>query len=92
MQLDADVRLAAAVGGVARYFADAAGLDHEVVSELQSATIAACHREFERLNELNQRLEVTLTRSPDRIEVVVSRPGAEASRLTKYVGKSASEK
>ena len=119
MRFDADSRLAAAAGGVARYFADAAGLENGVVSELQSATIAVCNREFERLHQSSQRLEVTVTRSPDRIEVVVSRQGAEASpgteqrqasiagvdrvqhetqldlaitRLTKYVGESASRK
>ena len=82
MQFDADKRLAAAAGGVVRYFADAAGLGNGVVSELQSATIAVCNQEFEQLNEPSQRLEVTLTRSPDRIEVVVRRHGVEASRDT----------
>jgi hypothetical protein len=92
MQLDADGRLAAAAGGVARYFADAAGLDHEIVTEWQSEAIAACNRAFEHMNEPNQRLEVKIIRTPDRLEVVVNRAGAEAAHLTKYVGESASRK
>jgi hypothetical protein len=90
MQLDPDVRLAAAAGGAARYLADAAGLDNGTVSALQTETVAACSKGLQQLAETNQRVAVTLTRSPDRIEVVVSRPGAEASRLTKYLGASAS--
>ena len=41
---DPDVRLVAAAGGVARYFADAAGLDSAAVTDLQSATITVCSR------------------------------------------------
>jgi hypothetical protein len=119
MQFDADTRLAAAAGGVARYFADAAGLDNGVVSELQSTTIAICKQELQQLKEPTHKVEVTLTRSPDRIEVVVRHPGvgvsgdlekntgtlpgvdsvqheiqshAAITRLTKYVGESASGK
>jgi hypothetical protein len=73
MQLDADIRLAAAAGGVGRYFADAAGLANGVVSGVQSAIIGVCQREIEQLKDAGQRLDVTVTRSPDRIEVVVSR-------------------
>jgi hypothetical protein len=90
MLIDPDVRLAAAAGGAARYLADAAGLDNGAVSALQSETVAACSKGLQRLEETHQRVEVTVTRSPDRIEVVVSRPGAEASRLTKYLGASGS--
>ncbi len=90
MQLDPDARLAAAAGGVARYLADAAGLDNGAVTALQTETIAACGKELQQLKEKNQRMEVTVTRSPDRIEVVVSRPGVEAARLTKYLSESAS--
>jgi hypothetical protein len=89
MLIDPDVRLAAAAGGVARYLADAAGLDNGAVSALQTETVAACSKGLQQLME-NQRVAVTVTRSADRIEVVVSRPGAEASRLTKYLGASAS--
>ncbi len=72
IRLDADARLVAAAGGVARYFADAAGLAGEAVSDLQTATIRVCNWEIEQLKS-ESALEVTLTRSPDRIEVAVSR-------------------
>ena len=60
---DADVRFAAAAGGVARYLADAAGLEGEVVSQLQSAAVAACQDSFEHLTEQFPKLAVTLTHS-----------------------------
>ena len=74
MQLDADTRLCAAVGGAGRYFADAAGLANNAVSGLQSAIIAVCNRELERIGDSRQRLDVMLIRTPDRIEVVITRP------------------
>ena len=74
MQLDADTRLCAAVGGAVRYFADAAGLANSAVSGLQSAIIAVCNRELERIGDSRQRLDVMLIRTPDRIEVVITRP------------------
>jgi len=42
VQVDADGRLAAAVGGVARYLADDAGLEGDAVAQLQSSVVAAC--------------------------------------------------
>jgi hypothetical protein len=77
MQLDADRRLCAAAGGVGRYFADAAGLANSAVSGLQSAIVAACNREVERIGDSAQRLDVTVIRTPDRIEVVMVRPAAD---------------
>jgi hypothetical protein len=73
MQLDADTRFSAAAGGVGRYFADAAGLANSAVSSLQSAIVAVCNRELERIKDSTQRLAVILTRTPDRIEVVMKR-------------------
>jgi hypothetical protein len=73
MQLDADTRFSAAAGGVGRYFADAAGLANSAVSSLQSAIVAVCNRELERIKDSSQRLAVILTRTPDRIEVVMKR-------------------
>jgi hypothetical protein len=78
IRLDADARLVAAAGGVARYFADAAGLATDAVSALQSATITVCNEEIER-ERPETGLEVTLTRSPDRIEVAVSRPATSGA-------------
>lgn len=75
LQLDADVRLAAAVGGVARYLGDVAGLENEAVDQLQSAIVAACREAFDHLSRAHPRLEVSVTRFADRIEVVLSHPG-----------------
>jgi hypothetical protein len=77
LQLDADDRLAAAVGGVARYFADAAGLENAAVLEWQAAVIAACKREFAEFSGGNARLEATLLRAPDRVEVALTRRPAQ---------------
>ena len=73
--LDADPRLAAAAGGVARYLADAAGLDSESVSRLQSAVIDACIEAFTNLTPANPHLEVTFARLADRMEVAISHRG-----------------
>jgi hypothetical protein len=80
MQFDADIRLAAAAGGAARYFADAAGLDELVVSQLQKATITVCEQQFKELRQPSDRLDVLVERLPNRIEVVVRHGTAENSR------------
>jgi hypothetical protein len=85
MLLDADKRLCAAAGGVGRYFADAAGLANSAVSGLQSAIVAVCNREVERIGDSTQRLDVTVIRTPDRIEVVMVR------RATDGLGKDSGE-
>ena len=69
MCLDADARLAAAAGGVARFFADAAGLETEAAVRLQSAVLDACKEAFKRLSANHPHLEVTFARFSDRIEV-----------------------
>jgi hypothetical protein len=79
MQLDADRRLCAAAGGAGRYLADAAGLAHSAVSELQSAIVAVCTRELEYIGDSAHRLEVTVIRTPDRIEVVMIRRATDGS-------------
>jgi hypothetical protein len=73
--LDADARLAAAAGGVARYLADAAGLDNDAVARMQSAIVAACLEAFEHLTVDDPRLEITFTRLPDRMEIALSHRG-----------------
>jgi hypothetical protein len=70
--LDADARLAAAVGGVARYLADAAGFESDAAARLQSAVIAACSEAFGHLSASRPQLEVTFTRFSDRMEVALS--------------------
>jgi hypothetical protein len=79
MQLDADARLCAAAGGAGRYFADAAGLANSAVSGLQSAIVTVCKGEIERLGDSAQRLDVTVARTPDRIEVVMRRRVTDSS-------------
>ena len=68
-------RLAAAVGGATRCLADAAGLENDAISQLQSAVVAACQEAFEHLTDDHPQLDVTLTRLPDRIEVTLSHQG-----------------
>jgi len=70
--IDADPRLAAAAGGVARFLADAAGLDSNAVARLQSAVIEACLEAFEHLARAHPHLDVTFARFSDRLEVSLS--------------------
>src|SRR5207247_8945619 len=58
MCLDGDARLAAAAGGVARFFADAAGLETDAVVRLQSAVLDACNEAFKHLSAKHPHLEV----------------------------------
>jgi|ERR1035438_3894616 hypothetical protein len=78
LQVDADPRLAAAVGGAVRYLADAAGMENDATTQLQAAVIAACRAAFEYLTESHPHLDVTLTRLADRIEVALSHEGEAA--------------
>jgi hypothetical protein len=75
MQIEADPRLAAAAGGAARYFADAAGLEVPAITDWQTAIVAACNEAFEHLTGDHPRLQVTLARMTDRLEVALSREG-----------------
>jgi hypothetical protein len=79
LRIDADPRLAAAVGGAARYLADAAGVENDSATQLQAAVIAACVEAFGYLDEDHPQLDVTLTRLPDRIEVSLSHEGANGN-------------
>jgi len=81
MQIDVDVRLAAAAGGAARYFGDAAGLGHGAASDLQVAVITACKEAFHELGGDQPSLDVTLTWLADRIEVEVSHKGEAPSAV-----------
>jgi len=75
VQIDADARLAAAVGGAARFLAEAAGLEDNAVAQLQSSVVAACVEIFYSLTGKHPHLQVKLTRFADRIEVALSRHG-----------------
>ena len=81
MQIDADMRLAAAAGGAARYFADAAGLGKEAAAHLQAAVIAACEQVFHELGVGQTTLDITLTRLVDRIEMLVAHKGAPSPSM-----------
>jgi hypothetical protein len=81
MQIDADTRLAAAAGGAARYFGDAAGLENDALTHLQAAIVTACIEAFEHLSRQHPRLEVTLTRMPVRIEIALLYEGDDAPSL-----------
>jgi hypothetical protein len=76
LQLDPDDRLVAAVGGAARYLADAAGLGQEVIVQFQASVLSACRHCF-RCHSSDQPCDITLRRSSDRLEVEVALPGSE---------------
>jgi len=75
--MDADVRLAAAAGGVARYFADNAGLANEAILNLQESVMLACKHCFHCHSSATS-CEVTLLRYEDRLEIDLSLPGKES--------------
>lgn len=81
LQIDADARLAAAAGGVARYLADAAGIENHAVAQLQSAIVTACREAFEHLTRESPHLEITFTRFSDRIEVALSHQGGASPAI-----------
>src|SRR5262245_26768713 len=72
MLLDADARLAAAAGGVARFLADEAGLETGAAARLQLAVIEACKHEFKFLAVNHSHLEITFARFRNRLEVALS--------------------
>jgi hypothetical protein len=75
LQFTADRRLAAAAGGVVRYFADAAGMDAESVAKLQAAALTICLSAIAHSSNAESILSVEVSRFADRIEVAVARPG-----------------
>jgi hypothetical protein len=81
MQIEADPRFAAAAGGAARYFADAAGLEPPVIAGWQTAIVAACREAFAHLTREHPRLDISFTRLVDRLEVALSREGEIAPAL-----------
>ena len=74
--MDPDDRLVAAVGGAARYLADAAGLGADVIEQFRASVLSACRHCFHR-HSSEQPCGITLRRSPDRLEVEVALPGTE---------------
>jgi hypothetical protein len=76
VRLDPDDRLVAAVGGAARYLADAAGLGTDVIVQFQHSVVKACQHCFQCHSSLTP-CGITLRRSLDRLEVEVALPGTE---------------
>jgi len=74
--MDPDERLVAAVGGAARYLADAAGLGNETILQFQASVVSACKHCFH-FQDSGAAYGITLRRSLDRIEVEVALPGSE---------------
>jgi len=74
--MDPDDRLVAAVGGAARYMADAAGLSTEMILQFQDSVVSACRHCFRCHSEATQ-CGITLRRSLDRLDVEVALPGAK---------------
>jgi hypothetical protein len=77
LQMDADVRLAAAAGGAARYIADNAGLENEAILSLQAAVMSACKHCF-RCHSSATSCEIIVLRFKDRLEIDLSFPGKES--------------
>jgi hypothetical protein len=75
--MDADDRLAAAAGGVARFFGDSAGLPDEITLELESSVLSACKHCFH-LQVSPAPCEVRFHRLADRLEVELALPAEEA--------------
>ena len=74
--MDPDERLVAAVGGAARYLADAAGLADEKILQFQASVVSACNHCFH-CHSSATRCGITLRRSLDRLEVEVALPNTE---------------
>jgi hypothetical protein len=76
VRLDPDDRLVAAVGGAARYLADAAKLENGAILRFQASVVAACRFCFH-CHASHEPCGITLRREPDRLEVEVALPGTE---------------
>jgi hypothetical protein len=92
LQIDADRRLAAAIGGAVRYLADAAGMENDATAQLQAAVIAACVEAFEHLTEEHPHLNITVTRLSDRIEVALSYEGKAPTVGLDTIARSVSQR
>jgi hypothetical protein len=78
LKVSPDTRLAAGAGGVARYFADTAGLSSEAIAKFQAAAVAACTEAFESLTSEHPFLRVTYGFFADRIEIALAHKGESA--------------
>jgi len=92
LKVERDARLAAGVGGIARYLADSVGMAGQAPAELQAATVAACFRAFESLTPEQPALLVRYALFADRIEIELEHPDKSpqkrVDRLTKHFGQT----
>ena len=61
-----------------RYLADAAGLEIRDVANLQDGTVAACQEAFDSLMPPHNSVDITISRYPDRLEIVLAHFGEGA--------------
>ena len=88
MRVDADPRLAAAVGAAARWLAEAAGTDEETASVWQRKVVMACQEAFRHpLGEV-PRIDVKIARLVHRIEVALTH-SLGITRLTQEISQPA---
>ncbi|MGB7844133.1 MAG: hypothetical protein WBL63_00835 [Candidatus Acidiferrum sp.] len=87
VRMDPDERLVAAVGGAARYLADAAGLGNEMIVQFQASVVSACNHCFH-CHPSGTPCGITLRRSSDRLELEVDLPGTEpqANEMPSWAG------
>ena len=76
LHLDPDDRLAAAIGGAIRYYADNAGLENDSILQLQSSVLAACKQFFDACHGPAS-CDVSIRRLEDRMEVELQVQGSE---------------
>ena len=81
LHLDADDRLAAAIGGAIRYFADNAGLENDSILQLQSSVLAACKQFFDAHHGPTP-CQACIRRLDDRLELELQVPGAALEQGT----------
>ena len=88
LHVDADTRLAAAVGAAARFLSEAAGLAAPAAGEFQASVTAASREAMGRLAGDHPHLNATITRFVDRIEVALSQEGSSdpAAGLDRIAG------
>lgn len=88
MRVDADPRLAAAVGGAARLLAEAAGVDERTTAHWQLKVLMACQDAFRFAIGDVPRVDVKISRLVDQIEVALMH-SLGVTRLTQETGQRA---
>lgn len=76
LQIDADPRLTAGAGGLARFLGEAAGLTSEAAAQLQESVVATCEEGFRNSGDQAAHLTLKFSLYTDRIEVAVAHAGS----------------